>query len=120
MKTQSSEEIVAQCIMERFPAAKLATEVVKRSKVFIISHRGKLVVTVDRLGTKFLFPTRGPSSMTFIPLMPTPPALVGMGGKFTAICKASPRVIERTCIRSSLGGGRSPDRRLGTLKEIVE
>lgn len=63
MKTQSSEEIVAQCIMERFPAAELATEVVKRSKVFIISHRGKLVVTVDRLGTKFLFPTRGPSSM---------------------------------------------------------
>lgn len=63
MKTQSSEEIVAQCILERFPSAELATEVVKGSKVFIISHSGKLVVKVDRLGAKFFFPTRGPSSM---------------------------------------------------------
>ena len=43
MKTQSSEEIVAQCILERFPLAELATEVVKGSKVFSISHSGKLV-----------------------------------------------------------------------------
>lgn len=63
METQSSEEIDAQCILERFPASELATEVVKGSKVFSISHSGKLVVTVDRLGAKFLFPTRGPSSM---------------------------------------------------------
>lgn len=63
MKTQSSEEIVAQSILERFLAAELTTEVVKGSKVFSISHSGKLVVTVDRLGAKFLFPTRGPSSM---------------------------------------------------------
>lgn len=63
MKTQSSEEIVAQSILERFPAAELTTEVVKGSKVFSISQSGKLVLTVDRLGAKFLFPTRGPSSM---------------------------------------------------------
>lgn len=63
MKRQSSEEIVAQSILERFPAAELSTEVVKSSKVFSISHSGNLVLTVDRLGAKFLFPTRGPSSM---------------------------------------------------------
>ena len=77
MKTQSSEEIVAQCILERFPLAELATEVVKGSKVFSISHSGKLVVKVDRLGAKFFFPTRGPSSTKWSDVLEGGPVVVG-------------------------------------------
>ena len=58
MRNQSSEEIVAQCIMARFPNAILETLIDGDSKGFQISHNGQPVVTTDSIGAKFFFPTR--------------------------------------------------------------
>jgi CO dehydrogenase/acetyl-CoA synthase gamma subunit (corrinoid Fe-S protein) len=52
MRNQSSEEIVAQCIMERFPNATLETSVDGDSRVFQIFRNGNLVVTTDSIGAK--------------------------------------------------------------------
>ena len=67
MQIQSSEEVVTNCIMERFPDANLEVNVVNDSKVFGISHNGKLVITIDNLGAKFLFPTSYPATISVKP-----------------------------------------------------
>ena len=58
MRHQSSEEIVALCIMARFPNATLETSVDGDSRVFQIFHNGQPIVTTDSIGAKFFFPTR--------------------------------------------------------------
>lgn len=58
MRNLSSEEIVAQCIIARFPNATLETSVDGDSRVFQIFHNGKPVVATDSIGAKFYFPTR--------------------------------------------------------------
>ena len=63
MQIQSSEEVVCQSIMDRFPNAELKELVVDGSKVFQISQLGNLVVLIDRVGAEFHFPTRGQPRM---------------------------------------------------------
>ena len=63
MQIQSSEEVVCQSIMNRFPNAELKESVVDGSKVFQISQLGNLVVLIDRVGVEFHFPTRGQPRM---------------------------------------------------------
>ena len=63
MDIQSSEEVVANCIMERFPRANLQVTTVVNLKVFEISHNGKLVISIDNLGAKFFFPTKGANNI---------------------------------------------------------
>lgn len=61
MQIQSSEEVVVNCIIERFPNANLEVTLINHCKVFDVTHHSKLVLRIDNLGANFLFPTRGPS-----------------------------------------------------------
>jgi len=63
MQIRSSEEVVCQSIMDRFPNADLKETVVDSSKVFQISQLGNIVIVIDRIGAEFHFPTRGRSTM---------------------------------------------------------
>jgi hypothetical protein len=63
MQIQSSEEVVCQSIMNRFPNAELKESVVDGSKVFQISQLGNIVILIDRIGAEFHFPTRGRNTM---------------------------------------------------------
>ena len=53
------------------------------------------------IADEFIIRPYNTKATTLIPLNPTPLASLGMGEKFTAICKASPRVIARAHLRSS-------------------
>ena len=63
MQIQSSEEVVCQSIMDRFPNAELKESVVDGSKVFQISQLGNIVILIHQIGAEFHFPTRGRNTM---------------------------------------------------------
>ena len=63
MHIQSSEEVVCQSIMGRFPNVDLKETVIDSFKVFQISQLGNLVIVIDRIGAEFHFPTRGRPTM---------------------------------------------------------
>jgi hypothetical protein len=76
MQIQSSEEVVCQSIMNRFPNAELKESVVDDSKVFQISQLGDLVVLIDRVGAEFHFPTRGKPRMKWSDILEGGPVQV--------------------------------------------
>lgn len=63
MQIQSSEQVVCQSILNRFPNAELKETVVDGSKVFQISQLGNMVILIDQIGAEFHFPTRGRPTM---------------------------------------------------------
>lgn len=125
MKTQSSEEIVAQSILERFPAAELTTELVKGSIVFSISHSGKLIVTVDRLGAQFLFPTRGPRSMKWSDVLEGGPIQVAdmilrdMADAGFEVLSERGELIEKSTIRIGKFTFCPKCNEMGKIKEVL-
>ena len=76
MQIQSSEEIVCQSIMDRFPNAELKETFVDGSKVFQISQLGNIVIVIDRIGAEFHFPTRGRPAMKWSDILEGGPVQV--------------------------------------------
>ncbi len=76
MQHQSSEEVVCQSIMDRFPNAELKESVVDGSKVFQISQLGNIVIVIDRIGAEFHFPTRGRPEMKWSDILEGGPVQV--------------------------------------------
>lgn len=125
MQIQSSEEVVTNCIMERFPDANLEVNAVNNSKVFDISHNGKLVITIDNLGAKFLFPTRGPNSMKWSDILEGGPLQVAdmilrdMADAGFEVLSERGELIEKSTIRIGKFTFCPKCNEMGKIKEIL-
>lgn len=125
MQIQSSEEVVTNCIMERFPEANLEVNVVNDFKVFDISHNGKLVITIDNLGAKFLFPTKGSNSMKWSDILEGGPLQVAdmilrdMADAGFQVLSEHGKLIEKSQIRIGKFTFCPKCNEMGKVKEIL-
>jgi len=88
MQIEPSEEVVAKCIMARFPHAHLKVSVADGSKVFQISLSGTTVLDIDHLGAEFHFPTKGSNVM-----------------KWTNILEGGPEQVAENILRKMADAG---------------
>ena len=125
MQHQSSEEVVANSIMERFPNANLEVNVVNDFKVFNISHNSKLVIAIDNLGAKFLFPTRGPNSMKWSDILEGGPLQVAdmilrdMADAGFEVLSERGELIEKSTVRIGKFTFCPKCNEMGKIKEIL-
>lgn len=56
--TMTTQEFVAHSILRRFPEARLATREVKTESIFEIHLHENLLLTFDKKGARYFFPTR--------------------------------------------------------------
>lgn len=125
MQHQSSEEVVANSIMERFPNANLEVKVVNDFKFFNISHNSKLVIAIDNLGAKFLFPTRGPNSMKWSDILEGGPLQVAdmilrdMADAGFEVLSERGELIEKSTVRIGKFTFCPKCNEMGKIKEIL-
>ena len=125
MQHQSSEEVVANSIMERFPNANLEVKVVNDFKVFNISHNSKLVIAIDNLGAKFLFHTRGPNSMKWSDILEGGPLQVAdmilrdMADAGFEVLSERGELIEKSTVRIGKFTFCPKCNEMGKIKEIL-
>ena len=125
MQHQSSEEVVVNCIMKRFPNANLEVNVVNDFKVFNISHNSKLVIAIDNLGAKFLFPTRGPISMKWSDILEGGPLQVAdmilrdMADAGFEVLSERGELIEKSTVRIGKFTFCPKCNEMGKIKEIL-
>ena len=125
MQHQSSEEVVANSIMERFPNANLEVNVVNDFKVFNISHNSKLVIAIDNLGAKFLFPTRGTNSMKWSDILEGGPLQVAdmilrdMADAGFEVLSERGELIEKSTVRIGKFTFCPKCNEMGKIKEIL-
>jgi hypothetical protein len=89
MHNKSTEEIVALCIMKRFPNATLNTSVDGDSKEFQIFQNGNAIVTTDSIGAKFFFPNR----------------IKGSGMKWSGVLEGGPEQVADAILRYMADAG---------------
>ena len=125
MQHQSSEEVVASCIMKRFPQSDLHVREVSDFKVFEISQNNKLVITIDNLGAKFLFPTRGSNSMKWSDILEGGPLQVAdmilrdMADAGFEVLSERGELIEKSTIRIGKFTFCPKCNAMGKVKEIL-
>lgn len=125
MQIHSSEEVVTNCIMERFPAANLETIMVDDFKVFEISLNSQLVLTIDSLGAKFFFPSRGPGSMKWSDILEGGPVQVAdmilrdMADAGFEVLSERGEIMEKSTIRIGKFTFCPKCSEMGKIKEIL-
>ncbi len=125
MQIQSSEEVVCQIIMNRFPNADLKETVVDGSKVFLISQLGNKVIVIDPIGAEFHFPTRGQSRMRWSDILEGGPVQVAdmilrdMADAGFQVLSEHGKLIEKSQIRIGKFTFCPKCNEMGKLKEIL-
>jgi hypothetical protein len=125
MQHQSSEEVVCQSIMDRFPNAELKESVVDGSKVFQISQLGNIVIVIDRIGAEFHFPTRGRPEMKWSDILEGGPVQVAdmilrdMADAGFQVLSEHGKLIEKSQIRIGKFTFCPKCNEMGKVKEIL-
>lgn len=125
MKTQSSEAIVCQIIMDRFPNSELKIAVITGREVFQILKLGKPVITIDHLGAEFYFPTRGRNKMKWSDILEGGPIQVAdiilrdMADAGFQVLSKQGRLIKKSKVRIGKFTFCPKCNEMGKVKEIL-